>query len=79
MKILTRLSHKRDLESERTDTACSVEARCVSHTLEECVRHHTLISDLVCGILYHTLFYSNSSECVGHPEFECVGQSSDKT
>ena len=54
-------------------------ARCVSHTLEECVGYHTLISNLVCGILYHTLFHSNSGECVGHSKFECVGQSSDKT
>jgi len=54
-------------------------ARCVSHTLEECVGYHTLISNLVCGILYHTLFYSNSGKRVGHSKFECVGQLSDKT
>jgi len=50
--------------------------RCVSHTLNECVGYHTLISNLGCGILYHTLFHSNFGECVGHSKFECVGQSS---
>jgi len=38
-----------------------VQARCVSHTLNECVGYHTLISNLVCGISYHTLI-----ECVGN-------------
>ena len=33
-------------------------ARCVSHTLKECVGYHILIPNLVCGILYHTLFHS---------------------
>ena len=49
-------------------------ASCISHTLKECVRYHTLISNLVCSILYHTLFHSNFGECVGHSKFECVGQ-----
>jgi len=29
--------------------------------------------------LYHTLFDSNCGKCVGHSEFECVGQLSDQT
>jgi len=39
-------------------------ARCISHTLKEYAGYHTLIANLVCGILYHTSFHSNSSECV---------------
>jgi len=44
-----------------------------------CVGYHTLISNLMCGILYHTLCPSNFGECGGHSKFECVGQSSDET
>jgi len=47
-------------------------------THSKSVGYHTLISNLACGILYHTRFHSNSSECVGHSKFECVGQSSDQ-
>ena len=65
--------------SEFTFFSAFTAARCVSHTLKECVGYHTLISNLVCGILYRTLFHSNFRECVGHSKFECVGQSSDKT
>ena len=53
--------------------------RCVSRTVNECVGYHTIISNLVCGILYHTLFQLNFGECVGHSKFECVGQLSRKS
>jgi len=68
-----------NLKANKTFPMNMSPARCVSHTLEECVGYHTLISNLVCGILYHTLFHSNSGECAGHSKFECVGQSSEKT